>query len=284
MIYILLPVHNRREITHNFIDCLLSQTYKKYHLVLIDDGSIDGTSDMVKSRVKNLTVIYGLGSWWWAGSLQQGILLLKDRNVDDKDVIVFMNDDITFDVHFLQTAINILGDHDEFLLPQVINQQTGAIEESGVCADLRSLSFVTAASGNQINCLPTRGLFMRMSTLRKVGNFHPLILPHYLSDYEFTIRAHRMGIRLLTSPKLLLESDDMKTGFRELEGVSFLDFLSNYFSIKSASNPIFWSTFILLVSPKRNIPSNLMKIWLQSLRLITLRMVRGLLKNISSLR
>ena len=60
-IYILLPVHNRREITRDFIDCLVTQTCQNYHLVLIDDGSTDGTDQMVRERVENLTVIRGNG-------------------------------------------------------------------------------------------------------------------------------------------------------------------------------------------------------------------------------
>ena len=76
-IYILLPVHNRREITGDFIDCLEAQTWQHYHLVLIDDGSTDGTEQMVRERVENLTVIRGNGDWWWAGCLQQGFNFLK---------------------------------------------------------------------------------------------------------------------------------------------------------------------------------------------------------------
>ena len=53
--YILLPVHNRREITQKFIECLKSQTYQNYKLVLIDDGSSDGTAAMVQSQISDLT-------------------------------------------------------------------------------------------------------------------------------------------------------------------------------------------------------------------------------------
>ena len=52
-IYILLPVHNRVEITTRFCECLLLQSYANYKLILIDDGSTDGTADVVKSIVSN---------------------------------------------------------------------------------------------------------------------------------------------------------------------------------------------------------------------------------------
>lgn len=260
-IHILLPVHNRRAITEKFIDCLVAQSYSNYHLILIDDGSTDGTEQMVRARIENLTVIKGKGNWWWAGSLQQGVDWLKRNKVEDKDIVVFMNDDVVFDADFLQIAIGLLDERDGMLLPQVLNQKTGQIEESGVCADLKKLSFVTAATPEQINCLPTRGLFMRMSALRKVGGFYPRLLPHYLSDYEFTIRAKKKGGGLLTSPKLLLSFDEETSGFRDFEGLSFSGFMRKYFSIKSAANPVYWSNFIFLASPKLYIPWNILRVW-----------------------
>ena len=272
-LYILLPVHNRRAITEKFIDCLVTQSFSNYHLILIDDGSTDGTDLLVKAKVDKLTIIKGQGNWWWAGSLQQGINWLKPKDIDDTDIVVFMNDDVVFESNFLQTAVKLLDEQDGLLLPQVFNQETEQIEESGVRADLRKLTFVVAKSPIEINCLPTRGLFMRMSTLRKVGNFYPRLLPHYLSDYEFTIRAHKLGFSLNTSPKLLISFDEEASGFRNFEGLSLREFLRRYFSIKSPSNPIYWTTFILLVSPKLSVPWNVVRIWLSAAKTILGRVI-----------
>ena len=55
-IYILLPVHNRREVTRGFVECLAAQTFSDYHLVLIDDGSTDGTAEMVQAQMHHSSV------------------------------------------------------------------------------------------------------------------------------------------------------------------------------------------------------------------------------------
>ena len=94
-IYILLPVHNRREITRKFIECLKLQTHQNYHLVLIDDGSTDGTEKIVQSQIQALTVIKGKGDWWWAGSLQQGYLWMKSQNLTSSDLVLIINDFLT---------------------------------------------------------------------------------------------------------------------------------------------------------------------------------------------
>ncbi|MEO8935379.1 MAG: glycosyltransferase, partial [Burkholderiaceae bacterium] len=69
-IYILLPVHSRRALTERFIRCLQAQTYTDFHVVLIDDGSTDGTAEMVAALLPGrLTILTGTGDWWWGGSL-----------------------------------------------------------------------------------------------------------------------------------------------------------------------------------------------------------------------
>jgi len=278
-VYILLPVHNRRAITEKIIDCLVAQSYTNFHLVLIDDGSTDGTGDMVKAKIDNLSILRGEGNWWWAGSLQQGIDWLKQNKIENDEIVLFINDDVTFAPDFLQNGVHLLDHMAGMLLPQTVNGKTGDVEETGVEANLRKLTFKTATAPERINCLPTRGLFMRMSELRKVGDFFPRMLPHYLSDYEFTIRAHRLGIPLATSPELVIASDDNTTGFRALDGQSFIDFLKKYFSIKSASNPIYLSAFVLLASPKLYIPWNLLKVWGYSATEIVLQAYRMMLRK-----
>ena len=68
MIYIFLPVHNRREVTLEFVAILNSQTYQNFKLLLIDDGSSDGTAAAVREQI-DATVITGSGNCWWGGAL-----------------------------------------------------------------------------------------------------------------------------------------------------------------------------------------------------------------------
>ena len=277
-IYILLPVHNRRLVTERFIDCLAAQTYTDYFLILIDDGSNDGTVQMVQAKIQNRVVLSGKGNWWWAGSLQQGIIWLGERDIDDRDIILFANDDITFGAAFLQVAVDILdGVSASLLLPQLSDMDfLASPKESGVTADLQNVTFCTATSADKINCLSTRGLFMRMEDLRKIGRFHPLILPHYWSDYEFTIRARRKGVSLMTSDKLTISIDREQTGYHSLEGFGFVDFLKSCFSKKYVLNPLYHTSFVMLTCSSRYIPRNVFKIWASFCFLVMHRLKRSL--------
>jgi glycosyltransferase involved in cell wall biosynthesis len=45
---ICIPTYNRRDYLRETLDSVLAQTYKDYEIVIVDDGSTDGTEDMIK--------------------------------------------------------------------------------------------------------------------------------------------------------------------------------------------------------------------------------------------
>ena len=271
-VYILLPVHNRKSITGEFVRCLKAQRYGNYHLVLIDDGSTDGTDAMVREQIANLTVIKGVGRWWWGGSLQQGYLWLRDQETHDHDVVLIMNDDTEFEADFLERGLEILRNHPRsFLLAQCYSRSTGALLDSGVHADWRRLTFLQAEKPEDINCLSTMGLFIQAPDFFSVGGFHPKLLPHFTSDYEFTIRAHGKGFSLITDPSLRLWLKEETTWNRDIGQEPFFAFLRLFFSKRSAYNPVMWTFFVALVCPPRWKLQNWLKIWANSLDIICRR-------------
>jgi predicted SAM-dependent methyltransferase/GT2 family glycosyltransferase len=260
-VYILLPVHNRNAVTEQFIDCLAAQTYANYHLVLIDDGSTDGTAEMVQARIKELTVLKGRGDWWWAGSLQQGIRWLRGRSLSRQDVILIVNDDVAFPPDFLERAVAILRQQpDTLVLSQLQNETTGEPMESGISVDWKSFTFDVAESPEKINCLSTRGLFLRWGDMEKIGGFYPNLLPHYWSDYEFTLRAAKRGFRLVTSPQLLVRSIVHGASQASLDNLNLSGFIKTLFSMKTSYHPLHRYAFVLLACPVKWIPMNLARL------------------------
>jgi predicted SAM-dependent methyltransferase len=261
-IYIMLPVHNRRDITRRFIECLKIQTYQKYHLILIDDGSSDGTAEMVRENISSLTFITGTGNWWWAGSLQQGYQWLKRQNIPATDLVLIINDDTEFEADFLQNAICYLRSRERtLLLAWCYCRESGRLLDAGVHVNWSRFSFEQATTPSEINCLSTRGLFMRVSDFFAIGGFYPRFLPHYASDYEFTIRARRQGMQLVSDATCWLRVDQGTTGFHKLSSGSLRNFGKIIFSNRSVENPFMWSAFIILCCPWRYKLINLFRAW-----------------------
>lgn len=101
----------------------------------------------------------------------------------------------------------------------------------------------------------------RVSDFLDVNGFHPKLIPHYLSDLEFTMRAQKKGKKLLTHPDFRIGIDFETTGHRELGKETFTEYLRKVFSNRAAMNPIHWSNYILLHSPWRYKLRNLKQIW-----------------------
>lgn len=263
-VFVLLPVHNRRRITERFVECLRRQTYRQWHLILVDDGSTDGTADWVKSRIEPLTVIRGRGDWWWAGSLQQGLNAASAKNPAPDDILLISNDDVEFEEKFLETAVSVLQSRRRTLvLARLKDAQTGEVAETGIEADFRALTFKIAATPERINCLSTRGLFLHWADAQAIGSFHPRLLPHYLSDYEWTIRAARRGFKCVTVPELyILDQQSGVSGAVDFDADSgAIEILRRSLSMKSRVNPVHWVTFVLLASDWRSLAPGLVRLF-----------------------
>lgn len=258
-VYVLAPVHNRRAITERMIHCLQSQTYSNWHLVLIDDGSTDGTSEMAHRLVPSLTLLRGKGNWWWAGSLQQGYKWLKKNGTAPADVVLIMNDDTEFDADFIANGLTALQPKG-LLLAQLYSRRAGFVE-TGVHWDWENLSCKSVKDLVQVNCFSTRGLFHRFEDMLQIGGFRPWLMPHYFSDYEYTIRARQRGMTLLSSPAVRLFYNEESTGIRHHQRGSFWKVMRAHFSMRAVANPIFFAIFILLACPRRYVAANLWRVF-----------------------
>lgn len=261
-VFVLLPVHNRREITRKFINCLAAQTYPKVQLVLIDDGSNDGTAEMVKEVIADARIIKGNGKWWWSGCMQAAYRWLHDHGPAPEDLVLLVNDDITFESDFIANAVKTLEEIPQSLLgAQLRDPLTGDVRESGVHADLRRFEFHIAESPRQINCLPTRALLLRWVDMRRIGGFHPHMLPHYWADYEYTIRATNLGLRCVTHRAVFVTADLDATGDRDLDSLVGWHLVSRLFSIKTPLNPVYRTSFAILASSGMWKIINVLNIW-----------------------
>lgn len=54
-ISVCIPTYNRKEYLREALDSILAQTYKDYEIVIVDDGSTDGTEEMIKKLALPIT-------------------------------------------------------------------------------------------------------------------------------------------------------------------------------------------------------------------------------------
>jgi GT2 family glycosyltransferase len=205
-----------------------------------------------------LSIIRGKGDWWWSGALQQGYNWLKSNKVNLFDLVLIINDDVIIDKDFLEIGRSLLVTQTCcFLSAQIYSKDTDRLISAGIHVDWSNSSFLQASSPDAINCLSTRGLFLRVTDFFKVGGFYPKLLPHYLSDLEFTIRAYRKGMRLISDTSLRLWIDETSEISKDYSSASLIEL----FSKKSPHNPLYWTSFVFLACPLKWKIINFIRIW-----------------------
>ncbi len=250
MIYIITAVHNRYNITYSFVTDLLAQTDQDFRLILVDDGSVDHTADMVKKRLPTSIILRGNGNLFWAGALQKAYLFLKKHIPRDEDIIFLANDDIHIPENFLETGKALVERYPTHLVSGLgydknnpVILRNAVIQRDPVTAD-----GTVCEPGVSGNLTTSNALFMKAKVYFKIGGMHPVLIPHYCSDDEYTLRAARKGFYSISDKSLCYLCDHAEAPDKKTES------LKHRFSKKSPNNPFYRMNYILMVTPPRLLP------------------------------
>ncbi len=219
-VHVLMPVFNRLAMTQAMLACLRAQKVdESLSIVVIDDGSTDGTGEFLKTQA-DVIVLRGGGSLWWGGAIDVGLHHVLSYAVAD-DWVLLINNDTYVDPGFVQGLLSIarsqvpaaVGSAIRDLQPphrllsigpriDTWNFRVGdaldALPEKGV--DSQEVTSVDALSG--------RGVIYPVAALKAVRGMRPHWLPHYMADYELSVRVRGAGWRLVVSPAVSVRSHE----------------------------------------------------------------------------
>jgi glycosyltransferase involved in cell wall biosynthesis len=100
---VIIPTYNRARIVGEAIDSVLSQRYNDFELIVVDDGSTDGTEELVASYLPRLTYLY---------QEHQGVSAARNRGIasargeylsflDSDDL--WLKDKLSSQIHFMES-------------------------------------------------------------------------------------------------------------------------------------------------------------------------------------
>jgi len=200
-VFCIIPTFNRKHAIKDCIEQLGKQSHKNINIVVINDGSRDGTAEYLDSiESKELHVINGDGNFWWGKSINEGFSYTEKVATQD-DFVLLLNDDIYFNNDLISNFLNEIKETSihTILGAAQANYQTSEITDLGFSIDFFRTDIQAIKPSNKSvapDALPGRGLFMSVSTLKKVGKINTSIFRQAHGDLEFTSRAKEKGINL----------------------------------------------------------------------------------------
>ncbi len=246
---ILLPVFNHLEYTRVTLEELYDLTREiedhRIDIVLIDDGSTDGTSDWVKQHYPDVIILSGDGNLWWSGAINLGAR--HSIEVLNADYLLLWNNDIGIDRQYFHNLFEILADIED---PVVIGSKIYIRGESDLVWSAGG--YFNPRNGQsgmhgyfekdtdelnkirEVDLLTGMGTIVPAKVVESIGFWDQENFPQYHGDSDFTYRAKLAGYSVRVYPQLRMYNDVDNSGI-EHEG-SFRNLIRLFSDIRSKSN------------------------------------------------
>lgn len=217
MLYIIIPVHNRKEFTRRCLLSLRQQTYKDFKIIVVDDGSTDGTGEMLAVEFPEVHVIKGDGNLWWTGAINLGVKYVL-KIADDYDYILLFNNDTEVEKNYLLKMSKLVKLEQNIIIGsvEVEEDSENIIKSGGVIIKIfrgkmcvlnknKELKDFDNKHYEYVDVLTGRGTLYPIIIFKKIGLFDSLHFPHY-GDFDLPLRARKQGYKLIVFYNLIVKS------------------------------------------------------------------------------
>lgn len=264
MIYTVIPVHNRKNFTRECLISLRLQT-PEHKVVIVDDGSTDGTKEMLQTEFPEVIVVEGDGNLFWTAAINLGIRHALELGADY--IFTLNNDTIAapdllekmllwaertpdallgaFDIvaktmkpHYGGEVVIWRWDKSRFLLDELKPDEQHGIHE--------------------VSLFPGRGLLIPRKVFDKIGFFEEKLLPHYMADYDFTHLARRNGFKIYCNYDAKVYTYPEESGNHLIQkSKTWRNYYNHLFSIRGGSNLKNYTIYIWRNCPWQEMPMSL---------------------------
>ena len=213
LIWIVIPTWNRGT---DIIDCIKSiheQTYKKYKLVIVDNGSLDDTIKLIKSNFPELDLIELKSNKGASFATNKGFDFALANNAD---LVLRLDSDTVLDKNYLATLTNTIlnlpdagivsGKIFSFFNPNKIWFTGGKLTK----LDLGAKYLDQGKNFNpnekticEVDLLPSTGMLITRDLIESLRGFDEDYLVYY-EDFDFCLRALKKGVKLYYDPNATL--------------------------------------------------------------------------------
>jgi len=236
---------NRKEYLRQLVKQLYGQrlpSTAELSIIIINDGSTDGTHEMIKSEFPGVIEIKGDGNLWFTKSVNLGTKYAVEKG---SDFVLILNDDLELPDDYLNSIFAAYNELKKECIVGSISltyELPHRITFSGITginkiflnlkryhdnfqeADIKTLKGIYPSK-----VLPGRGMLIPISVIKKLGYLDETFR-QYHSDFDFCLRAAKKGIEVYVSWESIVFSHHKSTSTStSYLGGGFTSLIKSYF-------------------------------------------------------
>jgi GT2 family glycosyltransferase len=212
---VLMTCHNRKEKTNSCLEALFKTTLKNdvyFQVYLVDDGSTDGTSQLLRSRFPEIIILTGDGNLFWNRGMYTAY---KEASKKGYDFYLWLNDD----TNLVETALSELIDTWEACCRKLTHERHIVIGSTCDPADetrttyggvrkkrgLHPFRYKLIIPNGKLQYADTMNgniVLIPHSVYNEVGNLD-FTYSHSMGDFDYGYRARKAGCTLVVAPGFL---------------------------------------------------------------------------------
>lgn len=244
---IVIPTHNRKSLIAAFLEMLTKQTFQNFLTVVVNDGSADGTEELITEKYPNVIQLMGDGNLWWTGAVNLGIKYILDKH-PSVEAIILQNDDVSIEENWVEKLVTCAEKHKNALIgcvavdhdnPSVITYGGKQVHPWFAFSNVKN-------KGENISSFPSdyvvesfdligRGILIPVEAFSKLGLYDQKHFKHR-GDTEFPLRAKKSGMKLLVTYSAVVKEMRGETSNIDIkEHYTLKDFRKKFFDFRSSA-------------------------------------------------
>jgi len=228
-IAVLIPIHNGLEFTRHSLKILIEGINKSLwklnidlYIIVIDDGSTDGSSLWIRQNYPDVVICKGNGNLWWSGAINMGAKFAL--NSLDCSFVLLWNNDVIPDQNYFSNLFSLLKSNENAQLfgSKILIKDSDKVWFMGgifkASTGRKKMIGLQQPDSDQYNkiteCdwLTGMGTIVHKSVIEKIGYWDEKNFPQYHGDSDFSYRAKKAGFPVCVYPELIIWNDITNTG------------------------------------------------------------------------
>jgi chlorobactene glucosyltransferase len=224
LVTVVIPARNESRNIGRCVRSVLSSSYPRLELIVVDDGSTDGTGDIARARALNDTRVRVMET----GALPEGWFGKQwacetGARVSRGEIILFADADTVHSNELVTRSVNMMLRRNADLFSVVGRQELGSFWEKLIQPQVFSIMSVRYGGTESVTqsrfvkdkIANGQCLFVRRDTYTELGG-HALVKSHVADDMMMAQRYFASGKRVVLAEGLNQLSTRMYTSLREI--------------------------------------------------------------------